>query len=106
MLRLYPAEQALLRRRPRVQYISTAACERRRAFSVLVAASVSCEYESVYMKLTGFAAVVGIAALAAFKIARRDGQPTRVVEIDDDTAADIIRRMLPALDRAYRLEFA
>jgi hypothetical protein len=60
----------------------------------------------MYARLTGFLAVLGIASFAFWKAAKRPAPGIRSVELDDDTAAEIIRRMLPALDRVYRMEFA
>jgi hypothetical protein len=60
----------------------------------------------MYARVTGFVAVLGIASFAFWRAAQRKNPTTPSVDLDDDTAAEIIRRMLPALDRVYRLELA
>jgi hypothetical protein len=60
----------------------------------------------MYARMTGFLAVLTIAAFACWKAAGRAARPKSAADIDDDAAAEIIRRMLPALDRVYRLEIA
>ena len=74
--------------------------------SVLARVVHGCDIQIMYTRVSGIIAVLGIASFAFWKVSRRKTPNTRSVQIDDDAAAEIIRRLLPALDRVYRLKVA